>query len=184
MKRIICIILVVLLLPGCRMVGNETVSATEPAAIPRESAQLPETAVPGNPERDSSSGAVPEGKLPFANAGKARIPYTGNASWVRYITAVEELPREGTWDGYDAAYFETGALLVVVETVGSGSVRLELDSILIEGDTAFITINRTMSGDVGTADMATWLLWAEVEKGLNCTWTLENVPQTPVNDKY
>ena len=37
-----------------------------------------------------------------------------------------------------------------------------------------MTLAKEMSGTVGTADMATWLLWAEVEQGLTENWTVTN----------
>jgi hypothetical protein len=41
-----------------------------------------------------------------------------------------------------------------------------------------------MDGDEGTADMATWLLWAELEKGLDYTWRIHDRTQPTVGEKY
>ena len=182
MKKMICVILaLMLMLTGCQTAVGETTPAAE-TTLPRE------TAVPTLPESGFNPGPVmgeTEGEgLPFANAGKVRLSYTGNRSYVRYVTSVEDLPPEGSWTGYDEAYFETKALLIVVETLSSGSVQVDLESILVDGDTATVNIKRTMEGDVGTADMATWMFWAEVEAGLDLNWVLANATQLPAGEKY
>ena len=47
-----------------------------------------------------------------------------------------------------------------------------------------VTLKRTLAGEVGTADMATWMLWAEVEKGLDYSWNLKDAGQSLPNVKY
>ena len=190
MKKMICAILaLMLILAGCRVTGGETTptTAASQATVP-ETTQPRETAVPTLPESGFVTGPAVGGQegdtLPFENAGKVRLRYEGNRGYVRYVTDMEQLPPEGSWTGYDEAYFENKALLIVVETLNSGSVQVELESIRLEGDTACIVIERTMSGDVGTADMATWMLWAEVDKGLEYKWTLHNASQLPEGEKY
>ena len=103
--------------------------------------------------------------------GAERIEYKQNASSVRYITRVEDLPDYEALDGYrNEEYFQTNALLVVVDTVTSGSVKVAIDSV----GNGTVTLSKEMSGDVGTADMATWLLWAEVDQGLEEHWSVAN----------
>jgi hypothetical protein len=195
MKKMICAILVLMLvLTGCQGAVTETaapVETTPPAPgtdTPATEGTQPEVTFPTLPEGGFSSGPVMGGQegelLPFANAGKVRLNYEGNRSYVRYVTSVDQLPPESAWEGYDEAYFQTKALLIVVETLNSGSVQVELDSIRLDGNTASVVIERTMSGDVGTTDMATWMLWAEVDKGLECEWTLANASQLPQGEKY
>lgn len=196
MKKLICAILTLMLvLTGCQGAADET-TAPSGEIHPQETTQAPdehsdqplETTVPTLPEGGFNSGPVMGGQegetLPFENAGKVRLTYTGNRSYVRYVTRVEDLPPEGSWTGYDEAYFETGALLIVVETLNSGSVQVDLESILLDGNTASVNIKRTMTGEVGTSDMATWMFWAEVEKGLEYEWTLANATQLPEGEKY
>uniref|UniRef100_UPI001C9E8AF7 hypothetical protein n=1 Tax=Klebsiella pneumoniae TaxID=573 RepID=UPI001C9E8AF7 len=77
--------------------------------------------------------------------------------------------------GYDEAYFVEKALVVVYETVSSGSVQVDIASI----DGGVVTLSHEMSGNVGTADMATWLLWAEVDAGLDYTWSVANPAVEP-----
>ena len=182
MKKMICAILaLMLLLTGCQAAVTETTPPAE-TVLPLETGipTLPESGFHSVPDVSPQLG---EG-LPFENAGKVRLNYEGNRSYVLYVTSVEQLPAGGSWTGYDESYFETKALLIVVETLSSGSVQVDLESILVEGDTASVNIKRTMTGDVGTADMATWMLWAEVEAGLELNWILANASMLPEGEKY
>ena len=185
MKKMFCILLVLtLLLAGCADAGQSeatTPATTEPAPVTTEVPTLPEITVPAlDPVFGQGEGI----ELAFADPGAARISYTGNRSYVKYITSVQELPAEGQWQGYDEAFFEQYALVVVVETVTSGSVQLELERIdIVEGE-ARVSLKRTFSGDVGTTDMATWMLWARVEKGLDYTWTLTGTSRQPQGERY
>jgi len=189
MKKMICAILALLLmLTGCQTAGGETTPPTGSVPATTETDPSQTATFPTLPEGGFSAGpaiGTPEGEeIPFENAGKLRISYEGNRSYVRYVTSVEDLPAEGNWEGYDEAYFQTKALLIVVETLSSGSIQVELEAIVRRGDTANVVIRRTMSGEVGTADMATWMLWAEVSRELDYTWTLDNATQYPVGEKY
>lgn len=178
MKKILCLLLAVLLLAGCQSPAVETTAA--PTVAPTQ-AEVPES-IP----QETVSDNVKTGQLAFANPGKTRITYTptGAQSFVRYVTSVEELPDVEALAGYDAAFFEEKALLILVETVASGSVKLEIEGIRVDGDSAIVSLKRTMEGDFGTADMATWMLWAEVEKDLDYTWTMENASPPPQGEKY
>lgn len=185
MKKTICLLLaVLLLLTGCQTstAPGETTVSNETTAAPTETA-VPETTLPKTAP-DVTVGRQDGEQVWFQNPGKVRITYTSPRSSVRYITSVEELPSEEVFQGYDEAFFGEYALLIVVETVSSGSVQLEIGSVEVEGDTARVTLERTMSGDVGTTDMATWLLWAEVEQGLEYTWTLAGGAQSSAGEKY
>ena len=192
MKKWICAILaLMLILAGCRAGVGETTPAPEttqaPTEIPEENALA--STFPTLMESDLAIGGPvpggPEGdQLAFENPGKARLPYQGSRSYVRYVTKVEELPPECSWEGYDEAYFQTKALVIVVETLNSGSVQVELESIRVKDNVASVSIRRTMTGDVGTTDMATWVFWAEVEKNLSYTWSLANASQLPAGEKY
>ena len=120
---------------------------------------------------------VPEGageKLPLGATGCLRLRYNGNVSSVRYVTAPDQLPDEPELSSYDEAFFTEKALVLVMETVNSGSVEVGIRSICLDGNTAVVTLQHELPGDVGTTVMTTWLLWAEVEKDLSCAWTVEN----------
>ena len=193
MKKFICLLLIAMvLLTACAPAGGEILpgETTLPQGVTQPGQPTePSQTVPDMKETQSSLKPLPGGEdglaLTFANPGKVRITYQGNPGYVRYITSPEELPEEAALAGYDEAFFEQHALLVVVETVTSGSIRLELGSIILLGDTARVSLNREMSGEVGTADMATWMLWAEVEKGLDYSWELEGEDERfPGSSKY
>lgn len=162
MKRSMCAALVLaVLLCGCESAAlsagetpeqTETVTETEAAAV-----TLPR---PGFEDESQH----------LDRTGRERVSYTGNVSSVVYVTNAAHLPDYEALQGYDEAYFADRALLVVLETVNSGSVTVDIESV----ENGVVTLSHAMSGDAGTADMATWLLWTEVEQGLDCTWSVAN----------
>ena len=115
---------------------------------------------------------MPESDLVLGEGGRIRLDYIGNRSGVQYITEAGQVPDYEELAGYDEAYFLDKALLVVMVTTGSGSIRTEIGAVQIDGGTASVHVSYTMTGDVGTADMATWLMWVEVEAGLDYQWKL------------
>lgn len=114
------------------------------------------------------------GELQLGTTGKIRVEYTGNRSSVIYVTSASALPDHAELSQYDEAWFADHALILVYETVTSGSVQVDIQSICLSDGIASVTLSHALPGDAGTADMATWLLWAEVDTGLNCRWTVEN----------
>jgi hypothetical protein len=191
MKKIIALLLAALLLCGCEnKIPAQTVAAPETAAAPETTEVSTEVTLPEEMTFPTLAApenfiGTPEGDpISFENPGKLRVTYTGPRSYVRYVTCVEDLPQEEALKGYDEAFFEEHALLIVMETVSSGSVQLEIGGIYRDGDTATVKLNRAMSGDFGTADMATWLLWAEVSRKLDCNWILDSGVREPQGEKY
>ena len=149
MRFILWLCVFSVLLPGCKSAYSQ-----------------PETTLPASTETVTEI-------LP-RNPGKLRIPYTGNHSSVRYITEASQLPNNEVFVKYDDAFFQKHALLLVTDTVGSGSTQISIDVISVDGNVASVTLLRTMPGDAGTSDMATWLLWAEVPAGLELPWKVAN----------
>ena len=169
MKKLICMLLALMLVfSGCA--SSATAEApTEPATEPQETLEATETDPPEVTLHIEEKET--EAAMETSATGAQRIEYKQNASSVRYITRVEDLPAYEALDGYrNAEYFATEALLVVIDTVTSGSVKVSIDSV----GNGTVTLAKEMSGDVGTADMATWLLWAEVDQGLTENWTVTN----------
>lgn len=183
MKKMICILTVaMLLLSGCQSASQpaETTEAPVETTIPA----VQEVTVPTLPMNPVIGGTEPGDSLAFANPGKVRIQYTGPRSSVQYITSAEQLPDEEWFADYGEEFFRNRALLIIVETVNSGSVQLEVESIRVNGGTASVSVKRTMSGDVGTSDMATWMLWVELDQGLDYAWVLPNSTNLPEGEKY
>lgn len=183
MKRVrilaLCLLFLLSLLTGCKAsdagVASADTEATETTAaatgtvteIPRESVEV---TVP----KEGLSAGEGENGLTVGETGRIRVDYTGNLSSVRYITSADRLPDYPELEGYDEAYFQEKALILVMETVTSGTVQVGIQGIDLDGETATVQLSHENQGDVGTAVMTTWLIWAEVEAGLDYTWTVGN----------
>ena len=141
--------------------------------------ELPETEAPvvhsGSPvvgieQPDDASGL----SLDFANADSARITYTTNQNSAIYITSASELQAYDVekLDTYDETFFREKALLLVKKTTNSGSARVGIQSVTKDGSAISVTLSYE-APEIGTTD--TWLIWAEVEKGLEeCQWKVSN----------
>lgn len=67
---------------------------------------------------------------------------------------------------YDDAYFEENALLIVLQEVGSGSIRFSVDKVALEQGTVEVQISQIRpesEGMVGTDDMAQWAFFIEMD---------------------
>lgn len=120
---------------------------------------------------------LPGEALTIYAQGQTRITYTGNKNYVQYITSSASLDGYGidALKRYDDTFFEKKALVLVCETVTSGSIRVSIDQILQQDTGMTVVLSRKMPGDAGTADMATWLIWAEVDLGWEgFSWILHN----------
>lgn len=190
MKRTISLLLalgcLVGLLSGCRDAGPV---ATDPATQPSRG----ETTEPGHMSETTlpldSGTTLPGGESPvgMGQTGKLRVTYTGIRSGVRYITDPSQLPEHPELEQYDEAYFQSRALLLVTETVNTGSIQVGIESILVENGVATVKLKHDVPSGMHTADMTTWLLWVEVDAGLDYTWVLANPalePQKEQNELY
>lgn len=110
----------------------------------------------------------------FKVLGSVVLNYTVNISQAKYITSAAALPGNDELSKYDDAWFEDHALLLIHESVGSGNVKVDVEKIKLDGTTANITLTHTPDGTLGSGIKVTWLLWLEVEKGLQYTWQVEN----------
>lgn len=169
MMKLICMLLALALaLCGCAQSAaptEPTAEQTDPApTVEAQEIDPPEVTL-HTPEKET------EASVPVGAMGAARVDYVKNGSYVRYITRPEDLPAYEALDGYrNDEYFAGKALLVVLDTVTSGSVKVSIGSVG-EGT---VTLARQLPNGEGTDDMATWLLWAEVEQGLGTSWTITN----------
>lgn len=108
------------------------------------------------------------------HTGKVRIPYTGNRSSIVYVTSASSLPDYEGLESYDDTYFQEHALVLIVETVNSGSIDVGIFSVDMDDSTATVTLYHSNPSGMGTADMATWLIWMEVDSGLDYQWSVAN----------
>lgn len=105
--------------------------------------------------------------------GKVQVSYTINLSSVKYITSAAALPDHEALADYDDAWFSDHALVLVYETVSSGSADVSIASIKVSDGAASVVLSHTPNGS-GTTVMTTWLLWAEVDAGLSYDWSVDN----------
>ncbi len=179
MKRLLALILAltVLTLWGCTQepatngptTQNQTQTPTTEAAVspPAQQPSQPPAHIPPTRPR-------PKDTLPLGKAGSVRIDYTIPVSSVRYITSVEQLPKNDAFAAYDHAYFETAALVLVTESVTSASIRVAIESVTLSEGVAHVTLLHESQGDVSTPAMTAWMIWAEVEPGLELRWEVDN----------
>ena len=175
-KHWIPICLAVCLLAGCAAPGEEglenpiTVSPVEDTSRPDFGDQV----IGGDTAGD-----------PVEVQGKERLTYEGVESAVRYVTSPDQLPDCEALEKYDEAYFADHALILVTQSVSSGSVEVSIQAIqkTETGYGVVLSYGEPGKDQVGTTDMATWLLWAEVEKGLEGTWEIVNPALTPEGEK-
>lgn len=131
----------------------------EPAPVPY-AAQEGSDAFAGEPEH-----------YWFANDQYLRVAYgytpEPGARIIGSAQSLEEFSEQFPFDGllqllpqYDEAYFETGRLLAVVVEENSGSVSHRLDPQGLLRDQVTIQVHRPQ---IGTCDMAAWLILAEVD---------------------
>ena len=117
--------------------------------------------------------------------GKERLTYEGVESSVRYVTSPDQLPECEALEKYDEAYFADHALILVTQSVSSGSVEVSIKAIqeTETGCGVVLSYGEPGKDQAGTADMATWLLWAQTEQGLEGTWEIVNPALTPEGEK-
>lgn len=114
--------------------------------------------------------------LSFSNEESTRITYTKNQNFVVYIKSAEELDAYDVTElsVYDEAFFSEKALVLLGVTTNSGSTKVGIQSIVQEGTDVFVTLSYE-APEIGTTDMATWYIWAEVDKGLeDYQWLISN----------
>jgi len=63
---------------------------------------------------------------------------------------------------YDDSFFENYAVILAYVTASSGSYRFDIQEVILDGSSFCIDVVRTNHPKVGTADMASWFVIAEV----------------------
>lgn len=165
MKRIgiltlVLVYILCLTLPGCQdsgmgqsshntettvSVNSETDGTTE-ATVSETLDFTEETATDITVPKDSLTEAQTGTPLQLGDTGSLHIPYTANLSSVRYITTASDLPDYGELEVYDDAWFQDHALVLIMETVSSGSVEVGIRAIVADGGTATVTLSHETQG--------------------------------------
>lgn len=171
-----------LLLTGCGVQGNDPSAQATPAG----SGSIQEELQPQITLGVGDSALVQGEPVEISAQGSARLTYNGNESTVRYVTSVSELPSYQPLSQYDDAFFQDHALVVVTESVSSGSVDVKIDSICCTDTQNGVVLYHSAPQDdqAGTNDMATWLLWAEVDRDIQGAWTVANPALTSDAETY
>lgn len=178
MKRMIVAVLAMCMLFSLAGCGNRNAVQQNPTASTQSTGTTAPTVA-----KPTTTDPVLQGPLTLGKTGKTRIPYTVNISSVKYITSMNQLPEYEALAEFDEQYFREKALLLIFETVNSGSLQVEIDSVTVEGSNAVVTLSHNTSG-MGTDDMAVWMLWAEVPQGLSLQWSISNPAVESGNSKY
>lgn len=177
-----------LLLAGCRVQGDPSSAQAGPTGSGsiQDDSQPEGTPGVGNVVGGSDFAPVQGDPVEESARGKARITYNGNESTVRYVTSVSQLPPYQPLSQYDDAFFQDHALVVVTESVPSGSMDVEIDSIRYTDTKNSVVLYHSAPQDdqAGTNDMATWLLWAEVDRDIQGAWMVANPALASDAEKY
>lgn len=150
-----------LLLAGCHT-GTSTTAADTAGTT------LPEITEPTNTRPVLTNGVEHE------VLGSCTVTYSVDISQVKYITSADGLPNYEELAEYDDAWFTDHAMLVIMQTVGSGNTVVKLESIEQEDGVASITLEYASGGALGNANTTTWMLWVAVERDLDYTWQIAN----------
>ena len=157
-KRIFALILVLCLcLAGCNGIVSTTTDTTHPS-LDDETHGKPDIGIDVN----------------FEVLGSTAMHHSVNICKARYITSASALPDREELREYDDVWFESHGLLLIYESVSSGNVKVGVEKIKLDGTTANITLTHTPDGTIGSGVKVTWLLWLEVDKGLEYTWRVDN----------
>lgn len=104
--------------------------------------------------------------IKFSDGSIARITYDYNRSEAKVITNIHDLSPYNEIKElvkYDEDYFNTSSLLLITQTTNSGSIGVSIEAIAAIDKVLKIKLGYTVP-EIGTADMATWLLWVELDK--------------------
>ncbi len=133
------------------------------------------------------TGTVGSQLVTLSSPQKLRITYQqGVGNSVTCVSSVDALNSYGLYGSeklaaYDENFFQDKALVLVKYTVNSGSTQLSLGQATQVNQVVSVKIDAQPAG-IGTTDMATWLLWAEVDKSLSdCQWVLDGANNSGTN---
>lgn len=109
------------------------------------------TAAPGGTQTvgDTGDGTVREdGSYVPGQVDRLRLTYNGNVSSALYVTSAAQLPDYPELSAYDDAFFKDHALVLVQESVSSGSVEVGIESVSLKADhAAVVTLTHQGPGE-------------------------------------
>lgn len=181
-------ILLLLAAVMCTMATGCSGSNQEESSMPLTS---PSASISQKPAQGSfaggGTGTVGSQPVSLSSPQKLRITYQqGVGNSVVCVSSVDALNAYGLYGSeklaaYDEDFFQDKALVLVKYTVNSGSTQLSLGQATQVNQVVSVKVDAQSSG-IGTADMATWLLWAEVDKSLSdCQWVLDGANNSGTN---
>ena len=171
MKKISLLMIIVVLVCMFAMAGCTDEQADSNAGT---KSTRPSISEPDVTEGTRKPPAALKPEIAILKTGKVNIPYTINVSNVRYVTSVDMLPTQDEFAQFDVKFFEKYALVIVTETVNSGSLEVGIESITVENGVAQVKLSHRPGGALGSGVKTAWLIWAQVERGLEYTWEVVN----------
>lgn len=118
------------------------------------------TAAPGGTQTvgDTGDGTVREdGSYVPGQVSRLRLTYNGNVSSALYVTSAAQLPDYPELSAYDDAFFKDHALVLVQESVNSGSVEVGIESVSLKADhAAVVTLTHQGPGEGQVGAPPTW----------------------------
>ena len=124
-------------------------------------------------------GEVQGEDIPFESRGVRTGSYTMGKVFptIGMYRTVEDLRAIDTIDfgeKYNEEFFKTKALIVIEVQEGSGSVRHEVSKVVKNGDIITVGIKRIVP-EFGTADMAEWAIFVEIDNSVIDDNTVANL---------
>ena len=117
-------------------------------------------------DQDDNNTLSKDNLIEFSEVGITRVNYDYNRSEAKVISNIQDLAYyEGIKElsKYDKEYFNTNSLLLITQTTKSGSIKVSVEDIATIDKTLKIKLGYSVP-EISTADMATWLLWVELDK--------------------
>lgn len=164
----------------CTVAAGCGASKQEESTMPLTS---PSAAITQKPSHGSfaggGTGSVGSTPVALESPQSLRIVYQQDTpNSITYISSMEQLRTYGLYGSeklaaYDEDFFASKALVLVKYTVNSGSTKLQFGDAIRVSNMVSVSME-AQPADFGTSDMATWLLWAEVDPSLrDCQWVLD-----------
>lgn len=114
----------------------------------------------------SQTQEVPMKLIPTHNQNKTKLTYDRNRSEGRILSTLSDLEPYLTladFSSYTETYFKEKSLLLITQSVKSGSISVSVDTVTQDKGQLNVTLSYN-SPQTLTWDMTTWLLWVEIDK--------------------